>query len=70
MILVGQVPGLVKNVDIGILSDTIKVLNIKLCMIVRQIELYLFLHFSEFHIIFQVHSSVTVLTEHFMFLSN
>ena len=37
---VGQVSGLVENFDIGIFSDTIDVINIKLCMLVLIIELY------------------------------
>ena len=32
--LVGQVSGLLENLNIGIFSDTISVINVKLCMMV------------------------------------
>ena len=41
MFVVGQVSGLVENIKIGIFSDTINVMNVKLCMMVLLIELYL-----------------------------
>ena len=44
MFLVGQVSGLVENLNIGIYSDTISVVNIlKLCMMVLLIKLHLFI---------------------------
>ena len=46
MFLVGQVPGLVENFNIGTYSDTINVMKVKLCMIALFIELYLFLPLS------------------------
>ena len=42
MFLVGQVSGLVENFNIGIFSDTINGINVKLCMMVLNIELHLF----------------------------
>ena len=39
--LVGQVSGLVKNFDNGIFSDTINVINVKLSIVVLNIEVYL-----------------------------
>ena len=42
MVYVGQVSGLVENFNTGIYSDTINVINLKLCMMVLLIELYLF----------------------------
>ena len=35
--------GLVEKFNIGIYSDTTKVINVKLCMMVLVIELYLFI---------------------------
>ena len=46
MLLVGQVSGLIENFNMGISSDTINVINVKLCMIVLIHELYLFMPFS------------------------
>ena len=43
MFFMGQVSGLVENFNIGIYSDTINVINVKLCMMVLHIELYLFI---------------------------
>ena len=42
MFLVGQVSRPVENFSIGIYSDAIDVINVKLCMMVLLIELYLF----------------------------
>ena len=39
---VSKVSGLVENFNIGIYLDTISVINVKLCMMIRLIELYLF----------------------------
>ena len=58
MFFVGQVSWLVKNFNVRIFSDTIKVINIKLCMMVLLIELYVFVLFSVTLTIFQGHSSV------------
>ena len=46
MVLVGQVSGLAENVNIGIVSGTINVVNVKLCMLVLLIELYLVIPLS------------------------
>ena len=43
MFLAGQVSGLVENLNIWIFSDTINVINVKLCMMVLHIDLYLFI---------------------------
>ena len=40
---VGQVSGLVRGFNIWIFTDTINVINVKLCMMVLLIELYLFI---------------------------
>ena len=53
MFSVGQVSGLVKNFIIGIYSDTMTVVNIKLCMMVLLIKLYLFIPLSMTLAIFQ-----------------
>ena len=55
MILVSQVSGLVKNCKIGIISDVINVINVKLCMMVLLTELSMTLT------IFQGHSNVQYL---------
>ena len=49
---------LVENFNIGISSDTINVISVKLCMMVLPIELYLFIPLSVTFTIFQGHSSV------------
>ena len=46
MFLVGDVSGLVYNFNIGIFSDSMNVINVKLCMMVLHIELHLFVTFS------------------------
>ena len=60
MFLFGLVSGLVKNENIGIYSETINVINVKLCMVVLLIELCLFIPLSVTLTIyiFQGHSSV------------
>ena len=58
MFFVGQVSGLVKNVNTGIYSDTIKVINVKLCMMTLLIELYLCIPLSVTLTILQGHSNV------------
>ena len=58
MFLVGQVSAFVRSFHIGIFSDTINVINIKLCIIVLLIELYLYISISEMLTIYQGHSSV------------
>ena len=46
MFLVGQVAKLVKNLNTWIFSDTLNVINDKLCMMTLLIELYLFIALS------------------------
>ena len=60
MFFVGQMSRLVENMNIEIYSDTINVINVKLCMIVLLIELYLFIPLSVTLTIFRngSHSSV------------
>ena len=53
-----QVSGLVQNLNNGIYSDTINVINAKLCTMVPLIELYLFISPSVALTIFQGHGSV------------
>ena len=55
---VGQVPRLVINYYIAIYSDTINMIDVKLCMMVLLIELYLFIPLSMTLTIFQGHSNV------------
>ena len=52
MFLVGQVSGLVENFNIGIFSDTMNVIHVKLCII----ELYLFITLSMTFTLVQGHS--------------
>ena len=61
--LVGQVSGLVENFSIGIFSDTIYVINVKVCMMVLLIELYLFIPFSVTLTIFQGYSNVELVSQ-------
>ena len=61
MFLVGQVPWLVKNCNIGIYSDAVNVINVRLYRMVLIIELYLFVPLSVTLTIFQGHHNV----EHF-----
>ena len=49
---------LVENFNIGIYSDTINVINVKLCMMVLLIEFYLFISLSMTMTIFQGHSGI------------
>ena len=58
MLLVGQASGLVENFSIRIFPDTINVKNVKLCMMVLLIKLYLFISLSVSMAIFQGQSSV------------
>ena len=46
MFFVGHVPWLVENINIGVYTDTINVINVKLCMVVVFIEPYLFITLS------------------------
>ena len=57
MFLFGLVSGLVKNENIGIYSETINVINVKLCMVVLLIKHYLFIPLSVTFTIFQGHSN-------------
>ena len=61
--VVGLASGDVENFNVGIYSDTIKVINVNLCMMVLLIELYLFIPLSVTLTIFQGHSNVKVLTD-------
>ena len=58
MFLVGQKYGFVENVNIVIFSHTINVINVKLCMMVLLIKLYLFISLSVTLTIFQGHSNI------------
>ena len=62
MICVGPAGGVIcpvlKLFNIAVFSDTVNVMNIKLCMIVLYIELYLFITLSMTLKIFQDHSTV------------
>ena len=58
MFLVGNVSGLVQKVNLGIFLDTINVMNVKLCMMVLFIELFLFIPLSVTLTIVQGHYSV------------
>ena len=58
ILFIGKVSGLFKTVNIGIHSDTINVINVKLCMVVLLIELYLVIPLSVTLTTFQGHSSV------------
>ena len=58
MFFVGPVPRLFENVNIGIHSDTINVINVKLCMMVLLTELYLFIPLSVTLTVFQGRSNV------------
>ena len=56
--LVGQVPGLVKTFNVGIVPDTINVTNIKRCAMVILIELHQLRPLTVTLTIFQGHSNV------------
>ena len=58
MFLVSQVAWHIENFNIGIFSDTIDAINVKLCVMVLRIELYLFISLSVTLTLFQGHSSV------------
>ena len=58
MYFVNQMSGLVRNFNIVIYSDTINVVNVKLCMMVILIELYLFLPLPVTLTIFERDSNV------------
>ena len=53
MFFVGQVSGLVENLNTGLYSETINVINVELCVMVLLIELYLFIPLSVALAIFQ-----------------
>ena len=57
--LVGQVSGLTEKLNIAIFSDAINGINVKLCMMVLHIELYLFVILLVSLTLFQAHSSVS-----------
>ena len=58
MFLVGQVSWLAKHFNTGIFSDIVNVINVKLCMAVQHIELYLFITLSVAWTLFQGHGNV------------
>ena len=58
MFLVSQMPGLVKSFNTGILSHTLNVINVKLCMKLLLIKFYHFIPLSVNLTIFQDHSNV------------
>ena len=58
MFFVGRVSGLVENFNNGIFSDTLNVINVKLCTMVLFIEFYLFILLLVTLIVFQGHSNV------------
>ena len=66
MFVVGCVPGLVGKFNIGIFSDTVNVINVKLCIAVLHIEHYLCITLSVTFTFYQGHSSVEqfLLLEH------
>ena len=55
---VDQVSWLVENFNIGIYLDTMNVVNVKLCLMVLLIELYLFISLLVTLTIFQGHCNV------------
>ena len=58
-----------KNFNIVIFSNSVKVINVKFCLVVLLIELYLFIPLSVILTILQGHLSVKqFFTEHFMIL--
>ena len=57
MFLLSQVSGLVEIINTWIFSDTINVVNVKLCMMILLIELHLFIPPSMTLTIFQGHST-------------
>ena len=66
-----QVAGLVENFNIVIYSDTINVINLKLCMMILLIEFFLCIPLSVTLTIFQSSQQCQkVLTENFVLLSN
>ena len=58
MFLICRVAGLVENFNIGIFSKTMNVINVRLCMMVLHIGLYLLIILSMTLTLFQGHSSV------------
>ena len=58
MYLVSQVSGLVKKIAIGLFSDTMNVIDIKLWMVVLHIEVYLLITLLVTLTLFRGHSSV------------
>ena len=53
-----RVSGRGKNLNVAIFSDTVNVINVKLCMMVLLTELYMFMPLSVAFTIFQGHRSV------------
>ena len=63
MLFIGQVSKFVRNFNIVMYSSTINVINVKLCMMVLPIELYLFTPISLTLVIFQIHRNVELFTQ-------
>ena len=61
LFLVNQVSGLVENLNTGIFSDSMNVINLELCTMVLLIELHLFTPLSLTVTIFQGHRNVKLL---------
>ena len=67
MCLVGQMSGLVANLNSGIFSDTTNEINVKLCLMVLHIPFHY--TFFDLDIISTLQQCQTVSTENFTFLS-
>ena len=70
MFLVDQVSRLVENFNMGIFSDTVNVINVKLCMMILLVELYLLIPFNVLDLISRLQHCRAVLSEHFLFISD
>ena len=62
--------GVAKKINIVIFSDTINVINVKLCMMLLLIDLYLFIPLSVTDHISRSKECQTILTEKFMLSSD
>ena len=70
-VMAGQLSVCGENLNIAIFSDTIKVMNVKLCMMVVLAEHHtIHTTFSDIDCISRSQQWKTVLTENFMFLSD
>ena len=69
MFLVGQVSGLVENFNVGLASDTINMIKVKLCMVVLLTELLpVHITFIDLDHISRSQQCHTVYTENVLFL--